>query len=462
MKDAACDELYISFLFPPSGYVSGITVFKRIAENGRAVDVLQADNSSKSSQLNEYVEEYINKRILIDIDCDVDWTDCIFKFTKRGLDAIEEDYERIYSRSWLMANHFLASEYKFAHPDVFWTAEFSDPLIFNLSNDVKYYKQMMIDNEEYIRKINEHISLLNEKNCTDFPLVENNVSAYYVAEYLTYLFADRIIFTNENQKIIMLKQFPVDVYDFVIEKTVVERHPTLDGKYYHLIDSDIDLDDDYINLAYFGKDYYGERHFESLFYALESLNHKFKDKIRIYLFIYDSALLRQLVNTLDSSDNFIVKEPLDYLEFLNATTKFDVLIVNDVITKGNYQINPYLPSKLSDYLGSESDIWALYEKGSSLSNFDVKYKSDILDFKECTNQLINILNDNGYADEDSEIDDKFYDRLTSLNQLVERLFRQNLKLKREVKKVKRENEEMMSSNSWKLTQPLRKLRNSKK
>ena len=36
------------------------------------------------------------------------------------------------------------------------------------------------------------------------------------------------------------------------------------NKYYQIIESNLKLDDNYINIAYFGKDYYSKRHFESL------------------------------------------------------------------------------------------------------------------------------------------------------------------------------------------------------
>ena len=81
-------------------------------------------------------------------------------------------------------------------------------------------------------------------------------------------------------------------------------------------------------------------------------------------------------------NNFIVRKPLKYFDFLNASTQFDVLIVSDVTTRGVWPFNPYLPSKLSDYLGSKTDIWALCEKGSTLSSFDLKYKSNIADFND--------------------------------------------------------------------------------
>ena len=454
------DELYISFFFPPSDYVSGVTVFKRIVESGTVVDVLQARKDSSNPDLNECADEYINRRIMIDIDCDVDWTDCIFKFVKSAIGEIPEGYKRIYSRSWLMSNHFLASEYKFQNPNTVWTAEFSDPLIYDLSNTPKYYKQMTVDDEAYIDKINNKIKLLNEKYDTDFALVENNVQAYYIAEYLCYLFADKLVFTNENQREVMLKQFPEDIYDFAFKKSEVRMHPTLDEKFYHIKEIDLDLDNDFINLAYFGKDYYGKRHFESLFYSVESLNHKYKDRIKIHLFLSDDEIVESLVNSLNSSDNFIVEKPLEYLEFLNATTQFDVLIVNDVLTHGNYEINPYLSSKLSDYLGSSADIWAFYERGSSLSKFDLKYKSDIHDYASARDELIRILNDRGFEDENCTFDDDYIiKRFTQMNELYETVFRRNFKLESEVARLKKENSQMKSSNSWKITKPLRKLKN---
>ena len=433
------DKLVISFLFPPSDSVTGITVSKRIIENNEKVDVLHAKCPNNfNMELNKYIEEYIGDRIIINMDCDSDWAECIFKFVKMGKSAVKKDYEKIYSRSWLMANHFLAFEYTLGHPDAFWSAEFSDPLIYDLSNKPKKYKQMLVDDEGYINKINNQINDFNQNNNTSFPLVENKSSAYFIAEYLVYLFADKVIFTNSNQREMMLGQFPVDVHDFVLAKSEIKRHPTLGSLYYYIKESDINLNDEYINIAYFGTDYYGKRHFEALFYALESLNHKYKDKIRLHLYINDKKLIKRLISTLTVKDNILVREPLDYLSFLNATTKFDVLIVNDVVTKGNFKVNPYLPSKLSDYLGSSRDIWALCEAGSTLSSADVKYKSDINDFESCGETLVQILHDSAFVDDDYSFDEYYNRRLTSLNELYEREFRRNLRLEKELKDLKKE------------------------
>ena len=458
---ANCDELYISCLFPPSDYVSGINVLKRIIESNAEVDVLHINlKSSNRSVLNKKIEKFINNHLIIDIDCNYDWADCIFEVINKGIPAIQKDYRKIYSRSWLMSNHFLALEYKFLHDDVFWQAEFSDPLIYDLSNKPKRYKQMIIDNNEYIAKINNQIDNYNSEHGTDFDLVENKTSAYFICEYLTYLFADELVFTNENQREIMLNQFPIDIKDHIINKTEIKPHSVLPDEYYHLDEVDLDLDNESINIAYFGNDYYGKRHFESIFYAFETLNHKYLDKVKFHIYTSDDNIFESLIRALDSSNNFIVKKPLPYLEFLNACTQFDVLVVTDAITKGNFEVNPYLPSKLSDYLGSNTDIWAFYEKGSSLSKYDLKYKSDISDFKGCRSQLVKILDDYDFADEDCTVDDEgyFLKRLTVLNELYEMEFRRKVNFRNKAEDLQKLNEEILSSNSWKLTEPLRKIR----
>ena len=452
-----CDELCISFLFPPAESVSGITVFKRIVENNKMVDVLQSQiKSPRHNELDNLINDYVSDRILVDVGCNNDWADCIFKSVKEGMKSIKGDYKKIYSRSWLMSNHFLAYEYKMNHPEVYWTAEFSDPLIFNLDNEPKTYREMIIDDESYISKVNKEIINLNEDTGYDFKLIESGSTAYFIAEYFVYLFADKIIFTNENQRNVMLDQFPVDVKSFVLDKSEIEMHPTLNDEFYHIKDVDLDLDENHINMAYFGNDYYSKRHFESLFYAVEALNHKYGDRIRVYLYLSN----RNMVKSLIPSERFIVKKPLEYLDFLNATTKFDVLIVNDLATNGNFEVNPYLPSKLSDYLGSGSDIWALYEKESTLSGFDLKYKSDMADYNDCLETLVKILKDYGYVDDSYSTDYNYLNnRFTYLNELYEKEYKNKNDLKRKVKKIKKENKEIKSSSAWKISRSIKKLKN---
>ena len=131
MKKDDVDELYISYFFPPDNNVSGINVLKRIIQNNKSVDVLHHKSD------NFFDLDIINSHVTVDVEGNLDWSDFIFKFTESGIKAIVKNYKKIYSRSWLMANHFLAAEYKLTSPDCVWTAEFSDPLIYNIENNEK-------------------------------------------------------------------------------------------------------------------------------------------------------------------------------------------------------------------------------------------------------------------------------------------------------------------------------------
>lgn len=433
----SAEELVISYYFPPSSNISGIVLSKRIVNNNYPVDVITTSHGAS------FIEEFIENRFVLDIEYPKDSPKAIFEFIEKGLNTLDKYYDTVYSRSWEMSNHFLALEYKFKHPDTFWKAEFSDPLYHDIENKINTKEKHKIDDPQFFRHVNEEINKIG-----DFPSLNNLSSTFFTIEYLTFLFADELIFTNVNQRDLMIKQFPIDLKDLVYSKSVISPHPTLPEKYYYKNESNIELSDDCINIAYFGEWYYGKRHFESIFYAFDSLNHKFKDKIKFYIFISNKKLL----NDLNVSDNIIIKKPLDYLTFLNASTKFDILLVNDLASKDNWEKNPYLPSKVSDYLGTSCDIWAITEKGSSLDSLEIKYKSDIYDFNTSVEVLLQILEDYGFGDNEYSINDDYYvKRLTYLNELLERAYSKNDNLKKENKQLKLSNKELSSSQNRKLS-----------
>lgn len=459
------EKLVISFKFPPDKDISGIVVAKRIIKDNSVVDVLQNAQDDDSYNFDE-VNDFINERLYVSVDSERDSVECIFNFVNQGLELIDDrEYKEIYSRSWYMSNHYLALEYKFNHPDTFWVAEFSDPVLLNMKGKIKTHKLSVLNDEGYIEKLNLRIDEYNAQHSTDFDKLDNPNNSFYIAEYLTFLFADRIIFTNENQRETMLSTHDDEIGKLAVEKSEIMPHPTLDDKYYHLAETSFELKEGDINLAYFGNSYYPSRHFEPLFFAFESLNHRYKDKIKFHLFIKKDEFIDALIDDLEFRDNIIINDPLDYFEFLNATLKFDVLLINDTLTEGFFPHNPYLPSKLSDYLGSGRDIWAIYEKNSTLSTLDLKYKSLLTDYKQSREVLLNILNDYGYADDEFSFDDSFYEK--RINQLNRMIFdremsnkQKNIKIKQlnnKNKKLNEENKKLLSSKSWKTTAPLRKM-----
>ncbi len=470
------EDLVIAAKFPPVTSTSGIVFAKRILNDKKDIDLVQGQfKGALDEEFNQVLEDLIDNRIIIDMNPYSDSVDNSEKFRKDGMKAIDslnKEYKTLKTRCFPTTNHFLAFEYKMNHPETTWIAEFSDPIRVNLENKRRgksesyHYK-----NEEFLNQVNSKIQELNEANNKNFPLIKKGETVYFIAEYLAYLFADKIIFTNPNQQEIMLSGFPYDIEGFVLEKSEIKIHPTLSEEYYHIKETDYEVDDECINLGYFGT-YLAKRNFETLFYSMESLDDDLKHKVKLHLFISDDedgGNLKNVIKNLDIHKDIIINDKVPLFEFLNITTKLDVLIVNDSLTKSYFEKNPFLPSKYSDYLGSGNDIWAICEENSVLDNLDIKYKSYIDDYKSTKETLHKIIEDKfnvkaiDLSLEEELIEENNYlkSRVNYLNQIMPKndakaKDNQIDKLKRENAKLKRKNSEILNSNSWKLTKVFRK------
>lgn len=364
--DNEVEDLYITSRFPPLTDVSGIVFSKRIIDAGKKVDVVCSDiDGDKDNDFNTIIDNFIEDKMVIDGIYPVNSIPGIKFFVDEGLKKIDElgkKYTRVISRAWTVESHFLALEYKLRNPDVLWVAEFSDPISLDFNNDFRSNHPFRY-NEEFFTRINELILDINRKEFGDdveryFPEIKDGDELYLLVEYLPYLFADVVRFTNENQRKIMLNSIPIDINDFVLNKSEVLRHPISDKEFYTLRESSYKVNENYLNFAYFGT-YVGKRHLEYLFKSLEELTDEVRHKIKLHMFVPNPDVLNANVYNLNISRNIEIGGKLPVLEFLNLTTKMDVLIVNDTMTEGVFDINPFLPSKLADYLGSGRDIWII-------------------------------------------------------------------------------------------------------
>lgn len=388
LNKGLANKIVISYCFPPYVDTSGNVMAKRINEKAEIVDVVHnIMKKKKDKRLNLIANKFIDKKILINSTPSFrDWQG-IKQFCKKGMEKINRivmekgEYKEIYSRTMFPASHFLAFEYKIRYPNVKWIAEFSDPMIYDTKGNIR---KSNINDVEFMDKLNDLLYGLGYPKCNDDNL-------FFLSAYLPYLFADEIVFTNENQKEYMIYKFPVPkIRNVIEEKSRVEGHPVPSKESYHLIESDYQIDTDYVNLGYFGI-FFETRDLEDVFAALYALNDEYKSKCRIHIFTNDAKHFKELSSCKPVFDNIEINPFVTFFEFLNLTTKFDCLIVNDAHTSNYKEINPYLPSKLSDYLGSGTDIWAICEEGSAMSRYAVDYKSvldDAISIKDTLKQVI--------------------------------------------------------------------------
>ncbi|WP_409200136.1 glycosyltransferase [Methanobrevibacter sp. DSM 116169] len=458
------NELIISYAFSPTNTTTSNVMAKRILKSEKNVDIIQAslDNLSKDYEFESLLNEFILNKTIIEMDFSIEWKN-IKEFIIKGIDKLKnKNYKKIYSRCYYQHSHFLALEYKLLNKDVFWSAEFSDPTIYNFKGDEK---TPPINDENYINKINSYLP-------DNLPKIQNNDSLNFICEYVSYVFADEIVFTNENQKEVMLDLFPhQEIREIVDKKYKINPHPTLDKKYYYLKEMGYEIDSSHVNFAYFG-DIFGNRTLEDFINAFDTLDTALKDKFKLHIFTSNITFFEQILSS-NVMKNTYLNPQIPFLEFLNLSTKFDCLIVNDTYTKNLFKVNPFLPSKIMDYIGSGRDIWAICDKNSPMDKMDIKYKSLIhdIDFNQYTLSKIlldktNIKESDLKNSKNNLNDDIEYlqNRISELTVKIEELIsvaegefnKNNLNLelirslKEENEKLKHENNEIINSNSWKI------------
>jgi poly(ribitol-phosphate) beta-N-acetylglucosaminyltransferase len=382
-------KLVISFNFPPYITASGNSMAKRISAWGEIVDVVCNEmNREEDPILNQLADEFIDCKMVVKSTPTFGIWYNIKEFTRQGMMEIQKmvemkgEYESLYSRSMFPASHFLAFEYKMEHPQVKWSAEFSDPVIYDSNGQIR---ESHIDDPEYMERI---YTLIKDKG---YPLPETD-NLFLLAEYLPYLFADEVVFTNENQKRYMLDKFPIpEIRSLVEEKYSIASQPVPRERFYQIKKSNYPLEDGYVHLAYFGA-FYQSRNMNDVFFALYSLDESIRKRCKIHFFTSDVKGYQYLIECVPVQDNLKINPYVGFFEFLNLSTRFDCLIVNDILSNEG-EINPYLPSKISDYQGSGTDIWVIYEEGSALSRCDVKYRSKLQDSTSTRQALDKIMQD---------------------------------------------------------------------
>lgn len=385
-------KLMISFSFSPFDDVSSISMSKRVIERGALVDVLQNNMSAlrkEDKDLVHLTEDYLGNNMMVNAIATFGNWNHIRGFCKIGFQNLtrnlnkNERYEEIYSCSMYPASNYLALQFKLENPNVIWSAEFSDQLVYEYIGDVINSK---IGDKDYIEEMNSLLSLM------ELPK-DVSGSLFGLCEYLTFVFADKIIFISENQKkYITTKYKNEDLLSIIEDKSEIIPPTTLKPEIYHLKQSNYNIDENYINLAYFGS-FYEKMCLEDLYSSITGLDEDYRGKLKIHFFIRNPKKFEKTTAIESVLENLEIHPNVNFLEFLNLTTKFDCLIINDQKTEEKMEINPFLPSKLNDYIGSGVDIWGICEDGSAMSTYDLEYMTFFNDQESSLKTLKKIIDD---------------------------------------------------------------------
>jgi hypothetical protein len=375
------EHLAILYCFTPYLDTSGLVAARRLRERGLVTDVVSHaldDVRTLDPTSGVIAAEVLDSTKVLPGPANFTWWNSIRQFVERALGTVADlesakgrPYRSVYSRAMAVNAHFAAAALKLRQPGLPWIAEISDPLLRNplgqdRANDV---------GDDWL--VHELRSALDSAG---FPIPPDVVKLFAWAELVPYALADEIVFTNELQQEFMLSYCPgPGLVERVRAISRVSHHPTLPPAYYTMVEAEHELSGpDVVDIGYFGV-FYASRGLTEVTEALQSLRLADRRHVRLHVFTDRHENLSHEVVRAGLADVIRVRPYLPYLEFLNLTTKLDVLLVNDAATATHHGINPYLPSKLSDYRGSGTPIWAIHEPGSMLARVETTYGSRLGD-----------------------------------------------------------------------------------
>lgn len=385
--------LIVSYAFAPDMDTAGMVMARRIRTWGKVVSVMSNDLSATNKYDPECFQmcaPFVERQIKVHANPTIfDWHR-ISWFVRKGMKYIEQNpdwfaqHDHVYSRVMQPASHFLAAMIKLKHPEVKWTAEFSDPLTRGVRNELKKVLILPGDDDPVFEAMKGHL-----EKAGLLEVAGDNLFLW--DELLAYSLADELVFTNDRQRRYMTEQVP----DLGLQKrmesiSVADPHPAPPARFYDIVDSPIDLDTSKINIGFLGY-FYDTRRLAELTDALELLSPEDRDAIAV-TFIGKNALDVLERNSVDTDAlNIQVYPQVTYFEALAMQKDFDYLIINDVSTKKYVDYNIYLPSKISDMVHGFTKVWGITEPGSLLDERPVDVKSHIGDVDGALQALKKIL-----------------------------------------------------------------------
>ncbi|MGP7960239.1 glycosyltransferase [Sanguibacter sp. A247] len=385
------EKLVVSYAFPPYLDTSAMVVARRLCLAREPVDVLthSMDAIRKKDPLADLlVKESVGHLMTVGGPAVFANWNRISVFATRGNEMVQDHltrrgrpYRSIYSRSMWPAAHVMAALFKVRNPNVRWVAEFSDPMHIDSEGNIRTSSIPQDDGvfEEVERAIRHRgLSATESRNMWEW--VENTA----------YALADEIVFTNANQQRFMLDHAVYPEHAARAQSIArVDRHPTLPERFYHLEKSEYQLPAGRVNIGYFGV-FYKVRGVGDLLEALSALTPQERSRVMLHVFTNAPEDTAAEVASRGLDDCVSVQQYLPYLEFLELTKHFDWLVVTDARVADVHGINPYLPSKYSDYVGSGAKIWAVVEPGSVLAGIPTDAKTELGDVAAARSVLLSL------------------------------------------------------------------------
>ena len=383
----------IAHNFPPYSDASAVTLAKRIAERGEVVDVIAKDFQDKrpyDPPLQNLTAPFLGW--VYYAPGPVSWAKwgSFRDFTTKGLHAVDirragSPYPEVYSRSMWAQSHILAAALIATGRAKYWEAEFSDPLLWTVEHTFRPSEKVPADAlaKRLLASVAPRVGQLLRKRRTVFEW----------AQLLPFALADRLVFTNEQQLTTMLQDAPEWMRESVRERSVVSPHPSPPAEWVPEAPPK-EPSRSSATLGFFGS-FYINRGLGNLLEAWASLPNDQARRLSLHVHTANDFSRAVATATRLGLHHQVKQRPLlSYVDFLTECQRLDALLVTDTSSQGFPVINPFLPSKYSDYRATRTPILALTTPGSPLSQVeDIRWNVAMHDIDAVRSALMDIANE---------------------------------------------------------------------
>lgn len=385
------DRLVVAYNFPPFVDASAITTVKRIVSRGEFVDVVSNDLVGVrrvDESLTRLVEPFIRHHLTVRATTSFAQWSSMRDFTFAGVAALRRAglsrHRVVYSRSMWAQSHFLAAALKGTGAALEWVAEFSDPLRRTVEGGRRLSGAVARDSLAGL--------YLAAAPQLARRALEEAGDVFDWAELLPLALADEIIFTNENQRDVVLDGLASSwLRARTRDRGVIRPHPSIQWDIDPADHRVLDRVGATVHLGYFGT-FYPNRGLGAL---LEALQRVTSEGVRVMLDVYSdpSPTVEEAVRAAGVTGSVRLRAPVPYATGFSLQRQYDGLVVNDAFAPAYAGRQPFLPSKLSDYRAADVPIIAIVEPGSPTAGMGLKYQSRIGDVGDLVATIRKLVDD---------------------------------------------------------------------
>lgn len=386
MKDKM---LVIPGSFVPYNDTVTLLTYKRLRNLDMDIDVFCFKGKQDDSIYEELKNDSQFSKFNIIYTTDLDWAVprnyplrlpiSLFLMNKYVYDSLKMfekgDYKYIYTSIVPGISHIAGNMIKKKHPEVIWYASFSDPF------KGSPYKKVDLDNKSFIYKIMFKVGSYFLYNNKYEEVAINN--------------ADKLIFICDEQRDFTLRQY--GNYEKLKEKSIIYPLTYIPGwkMYEDIIDCEYTAND--VKQAVHLGRLYGLRKIDNFLLALKQLNEEIVELDKKIVFHQYSEIQAEDVKKVKEyglEKLFIIHDKVSYQQSIEVMKKADILVLFDTLLPKE-KIQPYLPSKIVEYLMLKKQILAICDDNSPSYRILKEYHFDTVgsSVKDIKKNIVESLDD---------------------------------------------------------------------